>query len=284
MRIIPAVRISHAFRKDSLSASAVAVLISLLLVGFAGPLLPIGDPDEIGFGPRLSPPAGDWPLGTDLLGRSLLPRVVEAIGATVVLATTSVLVATILAVVVGMLAAYEKGLFDELAIRSADVLFSFPALLLAMLVTAVLGSGRSAAAVAIVIITGPLIFRVVRATSLVVSERDFVIAARVSGARRWRVLFVHILPNIAGAAIVQATYAISVGMLVESGLSFLGLGVHPPDASLGSLVREGSAYLTFAPWLVFGPGILLALAIVSVNLVGDGLRDLLDPRAPRLLQ
>jgi peptide/nickel transport system permease protein len=133
--------------------------------------------------------------------------------------------------------------------------------------------------ISVAIFTIPMMIRVIRAASMRVVGRDFVVAARVGGARPVRVLLVHVLPSVAGAAVVQATYALSVGMLIESGLSFLGLGVQPPKASLGSLVYEGSLYLPIAPWLVLIPGVLLALAIMSVNLLGDGLRDLFDVRA-----
>jgi peptide/nickel transport system permease protein len=203
---------------------------------------------------------------------------------TFLLATTSVVIAAIGAVLIGMLAAYLRGIVDELIVRIADVIFSFPAILLALLVAAILGPGNPGAVVTIMLVTAPLMVRVVRATSMVVVERDFVVAAEVSGASPWRILVVHIFPNIASAAAVQATYALSVGMLIESSLSFLGLGVQPPDASLGSLVREGSVYITVDPWLVFTPGLLLAVAILSVNLLGDGLRDVLDPREAQFLR
>jgi peptide/nickel transport system permease protein len=133
-------------------------------------------------------------------------------------------------------------------------------------------------------VTLPLMVRVVRAATLTIADRDFVVTAEVGGASLARLLFIHVLPNIAGPLIVQATYALSVAMLVESGLSFLGLGMQPPDASLGSLVSQGNLYLVFAPWLVFAPGAVLALAILSVNLLGDGLRDMVDPRVQRLLR
>src|SRR5262249_46297668 len=154
----------------------------------------------------------------------------------------------------------------------------FPSLLLAILLVAIVGPGPTGAVLAIMLICVPLMTRVVRAASLVVVGRDFVTAAKVGGASPARILLVHVLPNVAGPAVVQATYALSVGMLIESGLSFLGLGLQPPKASLGSLVHEGAVYLPIAPWLVLIPGALLALAIMSVNLVGDGLRDRLDVR------
>jgi peptide/nickel transport system permease protein len=135
-----------------------------------------------------------------------------------------------------------------------------------------------------VLITLPLMVLVVRSATRAVVSRDFVTAARVGGASTPRILIMHILPNVADAAIVQATFAVSVGMLVESGLSFLGLGVQPPGASLGSLVQEGSVYITIAPWLVLGPGVVLGLAILAVNLLGEGLAAAVDPRGRSVIR
>ena len=270
-------------RGDPLTAAAAAILTLLVFVGAIGPFLPLGDPTAIAVGPRLAAPAAEWPLGTDELGRSNLPRVVEAIGTTFLLATLAVLATAVVGTLAGLAAGYTGGVVDVLVMRLADVLFSFPPLLLAILIAAVLGTGRFSAIVAISLITLPLFVRVVRAVTLSVAERDFVVAAEVGGAPYRRVLLVHLLPNVAGATIVQLTYAISVGMLIESAVSFLGLGVQPPDASLGSLLRLGAVYLQIAPWLVFAPGLLLTLAILSVNLLGDGLRDRLDPLKGRSL-
>jgi peptide/nickel transport system permease protein len=202
----------------------------------------------------------------------------QGIRTTFVLAGASVALTALLSIALGMLAAYYRGWIGELITRSADVLFAFPAILLAILIVAITGPGSAGAVISIVLISMPLMVRVVRAAALSVVHRDFVVAARVGGTRAWRILAVHVLPNVAGAAVVQATYALSIGMLIESGLSFLGLGVQPPTASLGLLVHEGSDYLSIAPWLVLIPGALLALAIMAVNLVGDGLRDVFDVR------
>ncbi|HVU14972.1 MAG TPA: ABC transporter permease [Phototrophicaceae bacterium] len=273
------------FRNDFLSRLGVLLLVIVLLLGLFGPLVPaVGDPTKIAFGPRLSMPAPGWPLGTDNLGRTLLPRVLQGIRITFLLATAPVLITSAIAVMIGMLAGYLGGWFDELVVRLADVLFSFPSLLLGMILVAILGPGIPGIMVAIVLLTLPLMVRVVRAMTLTVAGRDYVAAARVSGSSLGRLLIVHILPNIAGAVVVQATFTISVSMLIESGLSFLGLGVQPPVASLGSLVHDGSVYLVTAPWLAFAPGIFLACAIFSVNLLGDSLRDRLDPLEARLLK
>ncbi|WP_205717538.1 ABC transporter permease [Actinomadura soli] len=257
---------------------SLVVLLGLLAVAVLGPWLPLGDPAAVNVGPRLAAPSGEWWTGTDSLGRSVLPRLVEGIRTTFLLAGVAVMGTVALGVALGMLAAYYRGPIAELIIRGADVLFAFPSLLLAILLVAITGPGAPGAVISIVLICSPLMVRVVRAASLSVVGRDFVVAARVGGAGPVRILLVHVLPNVAGTAVVQATYALSVGMLIESGLSFLGLGLQPPNASLGSLVHEGAVYLPIAPWLVLIPGALLALAIMAVNLVGDGLRDALDVR------
>lgn len=169
------------------------------------------------------------------------------------------------------------GFLDTIVMRLADVFFAFPALVLGLLVSAVMGAGAFPAILVISVVTLPLFVRRVRDVTLNVAVREFVVASEVAGASRTRILLVHLLPNIAGAVIVQLTYALSIGMLVESGLSFLGLGTQPPDASLGSLLRLGAVYIEIAPWMVISAGLTLALSIAAVNLTGDGLRDLVEP-------
>jgi peptide/nickel transport system permease protein len=269
---------------DRLTQAAALWLAFLVIVGFTGSLLPFGDPRAIGAGPRLASPSAEWLFGTDELGRPLLPRVAEGVRTTILVAFLSVALTTVIGGLIGMLAGYKRGLVDAVVSRVTDVLFAFPALVLALLTTVVVGYGGAAAVVSIVLITTPLMIRVVRAATFVVSERDFVVVARVQGASLRRIMFVHIAPNVAGPIATQAAYALSLSMLIESGLSFLGFGVQPPDASLGSLVRDGTQYLTRAPWLVFIPGAVLASAILAVSLIGDGLRDALDPQKPRSLE
>ncbi len=267
------------FRGDLLSRVALLLLAVFVLVALLGPVLPLGDPQKINVGPRLAGPSADFLAGTDSLGRSVLPRLAQGLRTTFLLAGIAVLLTAAISVVLGMAAAYYGGGVGELIVRVADIFFAFPAILLAILIVTVTGPGVVGAVVSIALICSPMMVRVVRAASLTVVSRDFVTAARVGGARPRRILFVHVLPNVAGAAIVQGTYALSVGILLESALSFLGLGIQPPSASLGSLVHEGAVYLSVAPWLVLIPGLLLAAVIMSVNLVGDGLRDKLDVRA-----
>lgn len=279
--------LQHIYRTafdDPLTGMGTIILGLLIFVGLLGPYLPLGDPEAIGVGPRLAPPSWNWPLGTDELGRSILPRAVEAIGTTFVLAIFSVIGTAIIGTIAGMAAGYSGGLLDMIVMRLADVLFSFPGLLLAILLVAVIGPGKVSAMIAIVLITLPLFIRVIRAVTLTVAEKDFLITAKISGASYLRILSVHILPNITGALIIQLSYAMSVAILIESALSFLGLGVQPPEASLGSLLRLGTRFIGIAPWLAFAPGLLVIGAILSINLIGDGLRDRLDPLKGKNLQ
>jgi peptide/nickel transport system permease protein len=271
-------------RLDPLSAAALVVLAAIVLLGAFGHLLPIGDPEEIALGPRLSPPSWELPLGTDELGRSFLPRVVHGIRTTFLVSAIAVLATALLGTTIGMLSAYAGGLLDTVVMRLADVMFAFPALVLGLLVSAVLGPGVIPAVLVISFVTLPLFMRLVRAVTLGVAGREFVVSAEVAGASTARILLLHLLPNISGAVVVQLTYALSIGMLVESGLSFLGLGTQPPDASLGSLLRLGAVYVGIAPWLVLSSGLILSLSIAAVNLTGDWLRDSIDPLRGRALR
>jgi peptide/nickel transport system permease protein len=200
------------------------------------------------------------------------------------LATAAVIVTAIIGGTTGMLSAYTGGFLDGLVVRIADIFFAFPIILIGLLVTAIVGPGTLSVLAVIAFATLPMFIRLVRSVTLGIAARGFVTAAEVAGASTVRILFVHLLPNIMGATIIQLTYAISIGMLIEGVLSFLGIGVQPPQASLGSLLREGILYLTIAPWMAFSSGLLLTLAILSINLLGDGLRDVIDPLRDRALR
>ncbi len=271
------------FPRDPLSIFGLVTLFVLILLGIFGPYLPIGDPSRIGAGPRLGGPTWANPFGVDELGRAYLPRVVEGIRATFLVSSVAVALTAVMGTLLGMVAGYRRGLVDDLIARLADIMFAFPALLLGLLVAAVAGPGAASAVAVICIATLPLFVRVVRAVTLSVAKRGYVIAAEVAGASTWRIMLVHILPNIFGPVVIQLSYALSIAMIIESALSFLGLGVQPPDASLGSLLRQSSAYLTIAPWLVLSAGAVLSLAIMSVNLLGDAIRDGLEPLKGRSL-
>lgn len=272
------------WRRDKMAFTALVLLVLLVLIGLLGPWLPIGDPTKIGAGRRLSAPTLALPFGTDELGRSFLPRVVQGIRSTFLLSAFAVTVTAVVGTFLGILAGYYRGLTDQFVSRGADILFAFPSVLVGLLIAAILGPGHLSAVAVISFATLPLFVRVVRSVTLGVASRGFVVAAEIAGASPWRIITLHILPNIIGPVIVQLTYALSVGMIIESVLSFLGLGVQPPDASLGSLLQQGSPYLIMAPWLVISSGVVLSLAIISVNLVGDAVRDRMEPLRGRSLE
>lgn len=271
-------------RLDRLTVVAGVVLLVLVAAGVAGQLSLFGDPRRFGIEGRLAAPSAQAPFGTDELGRSMLPRVAEAIGNTLLVALIAVAVSTLAATMLGVVAAYLKGPIDRVVVALTDICFSFPALLFAIMIAALLGPGTPAAIAAIILVTLPRMVRVIRQAAMVIAEREFITSAEISGLPAWRTMATHLVPNVAGPISVQATFALSVAMLVESGLSFLGLGVQPPSASLGSLVSGGLNALAIAPWLVFIPSAILVTAIVVVNLVGDGLRDIFEPRELRSLR
>lgn len=271
------VRLRRAMLSDTVSAVAAVVLVLILLISIFGPFLPIGKPDQIGFGPRLGGWSWSAPMGTDQLGRSVLARVLQGIQVTFLLSTVSVAIAGLAGALVGISATYFHRFADEVASRTADVMFAFPPILLGFLVVAIFRPGVTSAMAVIALITFPTMLRVVRASTLSVMRRDFMLVAEISGVSFVDRVFRHLLPNVAKVIVVQTIYSISLGMLIESSLSFLGLGVQPPAASLGSLLRDGATYLEIAPWLSIGPGIILAFSIMSINLVGDATRSFVDP-------
>ncbi|MGX2992751.1 ABC transporter permease [Streptomyces sp. JNUCC 64] len=268
---------------DGLFRAALWTLLLLITATLLSHLLGLGGDPEATVGQRLTPPGADAPIGTDNLGRSLLPRLLQGIGTTLLLSSLAVLAAAVISTALGILAGYRGGRTAEVISRLADVLYAFPAIVLAVLVSAVLGPGRSAALASTVLVTVPLMTRMVATAARAVARRDFVVAARISGVPALTVMRRHLLTNVSGTIAVQGTYALSIGILVEGGLGFLGYGVQLPDASLGLLIQEGSLYLVNAPWLIIAPGTVLVAAIVSINLIGDGLRDRFEPRETRAL-
>ncbi|MGP4019574.1 ABC transporter permease [Saccharopolyspora sp. 5N708] len=265
---------------ERIALGCLTVLVAAALAGFA---CGAGESAALIVGPRLAPPSAQWPFGTDHLGRSMLPRVLAGIGTTLLLSTIAVLVTAALSTLLGIVAGYRGGWLGELVLRLADVLSAFPTIVLAILVAAILGPGQTTTMSSIVLVTIPLMTRLVRTAARTVAQREYVTSALISGAGWPRILTRHVLPGVAGTVVVQATYALSVGILVEGGLGFLGFGVQPPQSSLGVLIQQGGIYLLAAPWLLVVPGIVLVVAILAINVLGDGLRDRLEPREPRSL-
>jgi peptide/nickel transport system permease protein len=220
-------------------------------------------------------------LGTDAIGRDVLSRIILGSRVSILAGAVSVGVALSMGVLIGLVAGYNGGWIDDLLMRMVDALYSFPALLLALAITAILGPGLTNVMLAIGIVFTPAFARLVRGQALSVRERDFIIAAHVTGAGPWRIMGRHIWPNITAPIIVQASLQVAAAIVIEAGLSFLGLGVQPPAPSWGSMLKEGYQYMEQAPWLAFAPGAAIFITVLAFNLFGDGLRHALDPRLSR---
>jgi peptide/nickel transport system permease protein len=254
------------------------VLAAVVLGGAAlAPLLAPADPLAM-TGRRFALPAADAWLGTDQFGRDILSRLLYGARASLLVSFCAVGLASVIGTTIGMLAGYLEGALDQVLMRCVDVLMAFPTLLLALAVVATLGPGPGNLVLAVSIAYIPIFSRVVRGTVLSLKQHDFVQAARALGARDARIMLREILPNALAPIIVQATFNLSTAIMIEAALSFLGLGVQPPAASWGSMLSEARSFMELDPWLAIAPGGAITAAVLGFNLLGDGLRDVLDPR------
>jgi peptide/nickel transport system permease protein len=249
------------------------IAIAAILAPFIGHI----DPTKIAMRVRFRPPDWDYPFGTDNLGRSLLSRVVWGARLSLMIGASVVLLNAIFGTLLGAISGYFPRL-DNPLMRVNDALMAFPAILLALAVTSVLGPSVPNVILALAIVYIPRTARIVRASVLVVREMDYVQAALAAGAGHWRILRYHILPNSMAPLIVQLSFLFAYAVLAEATLSFLGLGAVPPTPTWGNIMAEGRQYMREAPWIITIPGLGLAITVMALNLLGDGLRDVLDPR------
>jgi peptide/nickel transport system permease protein len=227
---------------------------------------------------RLKPPSEQYALGTDLFGRDIASRLMEGAANSLRVALLSVAISATLGTLLGTLAGYVGGIVDNILMRIMDVFFALPALLLALVIVSVLGPGVNTTVLAIAIVYTPIFARVARGPVLSVKEMEFITATRCLGTSNARIIFRHILPNTLAPLIVQVSLALSWSLLTEAGLSFLGLGTQPPTPSWGVMLSESRGIAEMAPWLMTFPAISIVLGVLGFNLLGDGLRDILDPR------
>jgi peptide/nickel transport system permease protein len=254
------------------------VIFFLLLAVFAGVVAP-SDPIAMNAGNALQEPSLSAPFGTDRFGRDVLSRAIYGARASLTVGIGSIVIAAVVGTLVGLVAGYCGGIVDNVLGRVMDVFFTFPSLILAIAISAALGLGIQNALLAIAITYWPAFGRVVRGATLAERAKDYVEAARVVGASDARVVQSHVLPNILSPIIVQFTVAISQAIIIESSLSYLGLGTQPPTPSWGTMINEGRTFLDTAPWISVFPGAAIMGAVLAFNLLGDGLRDVLDPRS-----
>jgi peptide/nickel transport system permease protein len=255
---------------------AILTLVLIVIALGADHIAPY-DPLALNARHRLEAPSADFRFGTDRLGRDELSRVVFGARSSLGVAAASVSVALLVGTLLGLVAGYFGGGADLVIGRVMDVFFSFPVLLLAIAIAAMLGPGVRNAALAIAVVYTPLFARVVRAPVISERHRDYIDAARVIGAAHPTIITRHILPNVASPIIVQASSALSAAILIEAALSYIGLGTQPPAPSWGTMLSEGRTFLETAPWMSIFPGLAIALAVLAFNLLGDGLRDAFDP-------
>jgi peptide/nickel transport system permease protein len=239
------------------------------------------DPNRMDLSRRFLPPGYSHLLGTDQYGRDILSRVMKGAVNSLVVGWVAVGMGMGCGVLLGSLAAYWGGWRDEGLMRLADVLYGFPAVLSAILITSILGPGIINSMLAIGIFYIPIFARVTRGASLSIWQRDFVTSARAIGQSNRAIIWSTILPNILSPLIVQATVQFAIAILAEAALSYLGLGTQPPHASWGRMLNEAQTFMGISPWLAVFPGLAIAVAVLGFNLLGDGLRDLLDPRLAR---
>lgn len=237
------------------------------------------DPLRMDIAARLQPPSAVHPMGTDQYGRDLLSRVMRGAVASLTVGAVAVGIGMGAGVVLGAAGGWVGGWLDEAAMRVTDAVYGFPAVLSALLVTAVFGPGVLISMIAVGIAYVPVFARLTRANVLSLRAQEFVTAAQALGARDGVILWRHVLPNTVSPLIVQATISFPLAILAEAALSYLGLGPQPPQPSWGLMLREAQSFLQLSPWYAVFPGAAIALAVLGFNLLGDGLRDLLDPRA-----
>lgn len=259
-------------------------MFGLVLVGLAviaailAPILTPYAPDTPDFTALLAPPSAAHPLGTDDLGRDQLTRVLYGARVSLAVGLFSVLSALIAGAILGSVAGYAGSWTDGVIMRTMDVIFAFPSILLALAITAVLGPSLGNAILAIAVVNLPIFARIARAQTLVVRGLDYVEAKRAMGFGPVNILIRTVLPNIAAPLIVQGSLLFAMAIITESYLSFLGLGAQPPTATWGNMLRNSIAFLNLAPWMAWFPGGAIFLTVLGFNLLGDALRDLFDPR------
>lgn len=275
---LPRLRFLNDILRHRGGAFGLAIVVMFALLAIVGRWVAPYDPNGGDLTAVLSGPTMRHWFGTDALGRDTLSRVIDGSRIAIGVAFISVSVAMLIGIVAGVIGGYFGGLVDSILNRTQDVIFAFPTLLLAIIMVAVLGPGLVNASLAIAIVYSPRFARVARSSTLSVRRHEYIAAAQLAGIGTPTILVRHILPNIMPPVVVLAALSMSTAQLAYASLSFLGLGVNPPQADWGSMLSQARDFITFAPWLALGPAIALVLLMLSFNVLGDAIRDVLDPR------
>ncbi len=265
-------------RPSRVALSGLLLVAGLALLALLAPVALPGSPTEIAKDFAMRAPTLAEPFGMDDLGRSVLSRVVHAYRVSLGVALGSVALALAIGGPLGLVAGYVEGLPEQLIMRPLDVLMAFPAILLAIALMSVFGTGVVLVSLALAVVYLPIVARVVRAAVLAAKVESYVDGARALGATAPRLILGHILPNAATPVLVQASVLMAIAILVEASLSFVGVGVRPPTPSLGLMLADGRGFMLQAPWIVVFPGLAIMVAVLGFNMMADGLRDWLDPQ------
>ena len=266
------------FKKSQTAIIGLILITALLLTAIFANVLAPSDPTKQIRKNRYAPPGVQHPLGADEYGRDILSRLIFGTRIAILVGVTPVIIAGIFGGLLGIIAGYSRGLIESVIMRVADLLLSFPSLMLGILVVVSLGSGIFKIIIAISIALFPRFIRLSRSSTLAIKERDSIEASRAIGCSGFRIMIFHILPSLVSEIIVMGTLWIATAIRIEASLSFLGLGTQPPTPSWGRMLREGVESMLFTPWQVIFAGLFIMLAILGFNLIGDGLRDSLDPK------
>jgi peptide/nickel transport system permease protein len=262
----------------------ILITLAILLTALLSMVYTPFDPNRMSLSTRFEAPNPTHWLGTDQYGRDILSRVMKGAVNSIIVGIVAVSIGISFGILLGSLAAFYKKWVDESIMRISDVLYGFPAVLSAILITSILGPGVVNSMIAIGIFNIPIFARLTRATSLSIWERDYVTSAKAIGRSDTGIIWRHILPNILSSLIIQGTVQFAIAILAEAGLSYLGLGTQPPHASWGRMLQEAQTFMGTSAWLAIFPGCAIALAVLGFNLLGDGLRDMLDPKLSRIQQ
>jgi peptide/nickel transport system permease protein len=268
----------HRFLRHRVGMVGAFLTTAFILAALFGTQLAPHKPNDMHFTDAFSPPTTEFPLGTDDFGRDILSRIMYGARVSMTVALIAVGIASTVGTALGMVAGYGPRFVDEIIMRAMDVLFAFPTLLLALAIMAVLGRGVVNAMIAIGIVYIPIFARIARAAVLAIKNDEFIQAARALGASDWRIVTRHILPNILAPVIVETALSLSFAILAEASLSFFGLGTQPPDPSWGRMLAEGRDFFRQSVYMGIFPGLAITLSVIGFNFLGDGLRDVLDPR------
>lgn len=265
-------------RKNKAAMVGGFLILFFIIVALIGPFFTPYEPDAQIITNKLAPPSAEHWFGTDHLGRDIFSRIIHGMKITLYIGFSSVILGATVGVLLGIISGYYGGRIDSIIMRMMDVLLAFPGILLALAIVSVLGPSLNNVIIAVAIFSVPVFARIVRGSTLEVKNLEYVDAVRALGATDSRIIFKHILPNVTSPFIVQATLNIATSVLAASGLSFLGLGAQPPMPEWGAMLSDGRNYLYNAPHVALFPGLAIVLVVLAFNVLGDGLRDALDPK------